>query len=88
MFNKLWQLIEQEKDCEAQKLQYFIQECSERMQPYQEIPMIKQYLKSEGIIRSDICRIPFYTVPDQEKREIEATIKMIKGKFMQEERNG
>lgn len=78
IFNKLWTLIEQGNDEEAQKLQYYIQESSEKMSAYQEIPMIKQYLKSIGVIATDVCRIPFYTVPEKEKEQIMEMIREIK----------
>lgn len=78
IFTELWQLAVSGNDSEALKLQYQIQKNSDRMSLYQEIPMIKQYMKSVGIIKSDICRIPFYTVSDIEKDEISAIIKEIK----------
>lgn len=80
IFTKLWNLAVEGKDSEALKLQYQIQENSDRLAPYQEIPMIKQYLKSIGVIKSDVCRIPFYKVSDEERGEIAAIIKDIKSK--------
>lgn len=81
IFNQLWKYIEEGKDEEALALQYEIQEMSERMAKYQEIPMIKQYLASIGVIKTDVCRIPFYTISKEEKAEIAEAIKEIKEKF-------
>lgn len=78
IFIKLWELAAAGNDSEALKLQYQIQKNSDRLAPYQEIPMIKQYLQSIGVIKSDICRIPFYAISDKEKSEVSAIIKEIK----------
>lgn len=78
IFIKLWELAAAGNDSEALELQYQIQKNSDRLAPYQEIPMIKQYLQSIGVIKSDICRIPFYAISDKEKSEVLAIIKEIK----------
>lgn len=80
IFNELWALAISGNDEKALELQYQIQKNSDRLAKYQEIPMIKQYLKAIGVIKSDICRIPFYAVSEEEKMEIENIINDIKNK--------
>lgn len=81
IFNRLWKLMESGHDKEALQLQYFIQGISERMSVFQEIPMIKHYLKEMGVIKTDICRIPFYTVTDKEHEDMIEVIREVKADF-------
>ncbi|MEZ3433980.1 MAG: dihydrodipicolinate synthase family protein [Lachnospiraceae bacterium] len=78
IFIRLWELAVSGNDKEALRLQYQIQKNSDRFAPYQEIPMIKQYLQSIGIIKSDSCRIPFYAISDEERSDISAIVREIK----------
>ncbi len=82
IFTELWRLAVSGEDEAALRLQYQVQNNSDRLAGYQEIPMIKQYLKSIGVIRQDVCRIPFYEIPDSERQEIAETIKEIKDGFL------
>lgn len=81
IFTELWRLAVSGEDEAALKLQYQIQNNSDRLAGYQEIPMIKQYLKSIGVIRQDVCRIPFYETSDSERAEIAGAIGEIKAGF-------
>lgn len=81
IFTELWRLAVSGEDEAALKLQYQIQNNSDRLAGYQEIPMIKQYLKSIGVIRQDVCRIPFYEIADTERMEIAKAIAEIKAGF-------
>lgn len=81
IFTRLWELARTGNDTEALKLQYQIQENADRLSKYQEIPMIKHYLKAKGIIECDICRIPFYSVTEKEKEEALSVIEEIKKQF-------
>lgn len=86
IFTELWRRAVSGEDEAALKLQYCIQNNSDRLAKYQEIPMIKQYLKSIGVIRQDICRIPFYEIPDTERKEIGSVIAEIKKEFVKNEK--
>lgn len=59
LFSELWTHAIKDEDDQALTLQYEIQKNSNALSEYQEIPMIKQYLKSIGVIETDICRIPY-----------------------------
>lgn len=78
LFSKLWAYAVKDEDEQALKVQYEIQKNSNILSEYQEIPMIKQYLKSIGVIETDSCRIPFYSISQSEKDKIEDIIKNIK----------
>ena len=84
IFTSLWEFARTGNDKAALRLQYQIQKNAERLSKYQEIPMIKHYLKAKGIIGSDVCRIPFYSVGEREREEVLSVIGEMKKQFDKE----
>jgi 4-hydroxy-tetrahydrodipicolinate synthase len=78
LFARLWKLAVQGEDEKALELQYKLQKNSSAFAEYQEIPMIKQYLKSIGVIEEDTVRIPFNSISQAEKIAIAKIIAEIK----------
>ncbi len=78
LFLGLWKAAMNGDDLRALKYQDKIFKNSYTLAPYQEIPMIKQYLKSIGVIATDTVRIPFHSITEAEKSQIEKIISQIK----------
>ncbi|TAH72738.1 MAG: dihydrodipicolinate synthase family protein [Anaerolineaceae bacterium] len=78
LFSSLWTATVNGDEKKAQKVQNIIFENSYILAPYQEIPMIKQYLKSIGVIETDTVRIPFTSITQEDKAQIANIINRIK----------
>ncbi len=77
-FSSLWTAAVKGEDKKAKAAQDMIFNNSYTLAPYQEIPMIKQYLKSMGVIAADTVRIPFNSITQEEKTQVAHIINQIK----------
>lgn len=78
LFTKLWKAAVANETGVAASAQETISRNAYALASHQEIPMIKQYLKSIGVIESDAVRIPFTTISAEEKSKIAEIITEIK----------
>lgn len=78
LFSQLFKAIEQNDEYRALELQKKLYCNNISLKKYQEIPMIKEYLKSIGVISSSTCRAPFYTMTNNEVSVLINDIKRMK----------